>query len=76
MTGGSGDVVNLRRARKARARDEARRTADGNAARFGRTRAEREGEAARAEIEARRLDGHRLDGHRIDGRETDGPEGA
>ena len=71
MTGGSGDVLNLRRARKARARDEARRTADGNAARFGRTRAEREGEAARAEIEARRLNGHR-----IDGREPDGPEGA
>jgi hypothetical protein len=35
------DVVNLNHARKARARDEKRVTADANAAKFGRTKAER-----------------------------------
>ena len=58
MSGGPDKVVNLRRARKAKARTEAKREADGNAARFGRTKAEREADAARAALEARRLDGH------------------
>ena len=53
-----GKVVNLRRARKARLRAEAKESAAGNAARHGRTRAEREAEAAHAALEARRLDGH------------------
>lgn len=51
--------VNLNRARKQRAREAARRKADANAARHGRTRAEREAEAARAAQDARRLDDHR-----------------
>ncbi|MBF9060661.1 DUF4169 family protein [Rhodobacterales bacterium HKCCSP123] len=53
------DVINLGRVRKQRARDEKRRAADANAARFGRTRAEREAEEARAKAEAAHLDGHR-----------------
>ena len=53
--------VNLNRARKARARDEARRRADANALRHGRTKAEREARAAEAERAARRHDGHRRD---------------
>jgi len=57
----SGKLVNLSRARKTRARDEKRRKADQNAARFGRTRAEREAEAARAAKAARDLDAHRRD---------------
>lgn len=53
------EIVNLRRARKAKARSDAKREADGNAARFGRPKAAREAEEARAALEARRLDGHR-----------------
>ena len=54
-------VVNLRQARKARARDADRREADGNAARHGRTLAERRAEDAAAKAAARHLDGHRRD---------------
>ena len=54
------EIVNLNRARKARARLASAREADANRIRFGRTRAERA--AARdAMSEAERgLDGHRL----------------
>jgi fumarate hydratase class II len=55
-------VVSLGRARKAKARADAKRQADANAAKFGRTKAEREAEAAKREAEARRLDGHERDG--------------
>lgn len=55
------DVINLGRVRKQRARDEKRRTADANAARFGRTKAERDLEAARLRAEAAHLDAHRRD---------------
>lgn len=61
MTGGGGDsgkIVSLSRARKARARADRKRQADENAARFGRSRAEREAEAARADKARRDLDGH------------------
>ena len=54
-----GDVVNLRRMRKARQRTEKEAAAAQNRARYGRTRAEREKAAAEAEISARRLDGVR-----------------
>jgi hypothetical protein len=56
-----GEVVNLRQARKRRARDDAAVTAAENRARFGRTRSEVAAERAE---EARRqavLDGARLD---------------
>lgn len=57
----TGRVVNLRAARKTRARDEKRRKADENAARFGRSKLER----AKTEDQKERLDRH-LDGHRRD----------
>ncbi len=53
------EVVNLRAARKARERAEARATADENAARFGRTKALKALEKARAEKARAALDAHR-----------------
>jgi Domain of unknown function (DUF4169) len=52
-------VVNLAKARKARARADDRAKADANAAKFGRSKAEKALEAARAAKAARDLDGHR-----------------
>ncbi|WP_431300301.1 DUF4169 family protein [Tabrizicola sp. BL-A-41-H6] len=52
------EVVNLRQVKKQAARKAARVEADANAAKFGRTKAEREVEAARAAKAARDLDGH------------------
>lgn len=54
------EIVNLRKARKAKARavDEAR--AEQNRIRFGRSRAERDAQDARRQRDARLLDGHRL----------------
>ena len=55
------DIINLNRARKARAKDEARAAAAANRAAHGRTKGQRgaaEAEQARA---ARLLDGARLD---------------
>jgi hypothetical protein len=51
-----GEVVNLRRARKSRARDAAAATADAQRAAFGRSKAEREGAAAESARLARGLD--------------------
>ncbi|MEI9963681.1 MAG: DUF4169 family protein [Caulobacteraceae bacterium] len=51
-----GETINLNRARKAKARQDAEAKAAGNRARFGRTKAERSLEAARAEKAARDLD--------------------
>jgi hypothetical protein len=54
-------VVNLRQARKARARDAAKAEATANAARHGRSKGEKAREAAdKARAEAQ-LDGHRRD---------------
>lgn len=50
--------INLNRARKARARAEARQQADENALRHGRTKAERLAEAAKKALANKRLDGH------------------
>lgn len=63
------EIVNLTRARKEKARRAARARGDANAAKFGRTKAERTLEAARA-AQARAL----LDGHRRAG--SAGPEDA
>lgn len=52
-----GDVINLRRARKARARADAQDKAAANRLAFGRTRAEREAAAAEAARHERLLDG-------------------
>jgi hypothetical protein len=54
-----GEVVNLRTAKKQAARKAARSVADANAAKHGRTKAERDLEKARAEKAARELDGHK-----------------
>lgn len=61
------DIINLRAQRKAADRKAARAQGNANAAKFGRTKAERELEAARAAKIARHLDGHQ----REDGAETD-----
>lgn len=53
--------VNLRLARKAKARAAKKADADANAARFGRTKPERRADDADATREARRLDGHRIE---------------
>jgi hypothetical protein len=57
---GMGEIVNLRRARKARARDEAAQRAAENRARAGMSKAERAAEAKRKELAARTLDHVRL----------------
>lgn len=54
----SGKVVNLNRARKARDRDAHKTRAAENVARFGRTKAEKNEEAARADKARRDLAGH------------------
>ncbi len=53
--------VNLRRARKQKARQQARAVADANAARHGEARPVRSLREAQDELEARRLEGHRRD---------------
>ena len=57
----TGKLVNLRRARKQKARQDARAEADTNAARHGEVKPVRALRAAREELETRRLDGHRRD---------------
>ena len=53
------EIVNLRQMKKQAARKAARAQADGNAAKFGRTKAEREMQKAQAEKSARDLTGHK-----------------
>ncbi len=53
--------INLRTARKARARLKKRQQGDENALKHGRTKAQRAAEAARAVSAVRHLDGHRRD---------------
>ncbi|MFN3433602.1 MAG: DUF4169 family protein [Sphingomonas sp.] len=55
------EIINLRRARKARDRAAAGKAAAENRAKFGRTRAEREAEAQEAARTARIVDGAKLD---------------
>jgi hypothetical protein len=57
-----GDVINLRQARKARARAEKEAQAQENRARFGRTGAEKRRDADTVERGDRRHEGHRIDG--------------
>ena len=54
-------VVNLNRFRKEKARAEKRAEADANAAKHGRTKAEKALDKARAAKAARDLDGHERD---------------
>jgi hypothetical protein len=55
-----GDVVNLRRARKARDRASAEAQAEQNRIAFGRTKAERKLTEAEKTLAERHLEGHRL----------------
>ena len=55
------EVINLRSAKKQAARKAARLQGDENAVKFGRTKAERALEKARAEKAKRDLDGHKRD---------------
>jgi hypothetical protein len=57
-----GEVVNLRRARKRREREDRRAEADANAARHGEPVALRRAREAEADRAARALDGARRDG--------------
>ncbi|HEX8193160.1 MAG TPA: DUF4169 family protein [Allosphingosinicella sp.] len=56
-----GDIINLRQARKAKARAEGAAKAAGNRAAFGRTKAERQAEAAAREKARRALDAAKID---------------
>lgn len=57
-----GDVVNLRRARKDRARREKEAQAQENRVAFGRSKHERAATAAQNALESGRLDAHRREG--------------
>ena len=68
------EIINLRQSRKRRAREAARSKSDGNAARFGRTKAERDRATKEFSRETARLDGHEIDRvDRVD-REYDGDD--
>lgn len=54
------EIVNLNKARKAKARAEDKAQAAENRAKFGRPRGEKAAEKARADKAARDLEGHRL----------------
>lgn len=56
-----GDVINLRTARKAKARETAATQADANRAKFGRTKAEKQAEAAEKARLKHLLDGTKLE---------------
>jgi hypothetical protein len=55
------DIVNLRRARKAKVRAEREKTAAGNRVAFGRSKAERQLTKAERERAAAAIDAHRRD---------------
>ena len=57
-----GDLVNLNRFKKRIARDQSAKQADGNRARFGRTKSERALDEQRASRAKDVLDQHRIDG--------------
>lgn len=52
------EIINLRAARKAKDRQKARAKGDENAAKFGRTKAEKKLEQSQADKAKRDLDGH------------------
>jgi hypothetical protein len=56
----TGEIINLKRARKAKTRSAKEAEADANRVRFGRTKAERQLTSTKGDLAARRLDGHRL----------------
>lgn len=56
-----GEIVNLRRARKAKVRAASAEEAAANRVRFGQSRAERELQQQARALDARKLEGHRRD---------------
>lgn len=56
-----GDLVNLRRARKNRARADASSRADAKRLAFGRTKAEKALTTAQRDLAERRVEGHRME---------------
>jgi phage-related minor tail protein len=54
-----GDIINLRQARKARARADQQRLADSNRAKFGRTKAEKQAQSIEEERQIRKIEGVR-----------------
>lgn len=65
----TGEIINLKRARKAKARSAKEADAQANRLTFGRTKAERALNSAKDQMAARKLDGHRLTGADDDGSE-------
>ena len=63
----SAEIVNLRMARKARARADKAKQAEENRIRFGRTKNERNKQAAETERSNKHLDGARIDQDPPDG---------
>jgi hypothetical protein len=57
----SGEIVNLRMARKRRGRAQAEAAAEANRVKFGRSKEDRQLSEAQRELEARRIEGHRRD---------------
>lgn len=55
------EVVNLRRFRKQKTRDEAAKTAQANRVAFGLSKAEREKAALQNELDQKRVEGHRME---------------
>ena len=58
-----GEVVNLRRYRKAKEKAEAQARAAENRSKHGRSKSERQSRTARDSIDDRKLEGHRRDTH-------------
>ena len=67
------DIINLRRARKAKARAEKEAEGSENRARFGRPRREQMSTDATRDMQDRKLDAHRRDGP---GEDPAGDDGA
>ena len=67
-----GEVINLRQARKARARAGKEAQAQENRARFGRTGVEKQRDTDTAERDDRRHEGHRIGPHTEDDKDPDG----
>jgi hypothetical protein len=55
------EIVNLRMARKRKARTEKDAEAEANRRKFGQTKAERDRQAAEKQLAERRIDGHKLE---------------
>lgn len=68
-------IISLRGERKRRARAEKRAQGNANAAKFGRTKTEKDFARAKAAKAERDLDAHRIEGTESDRPEIDGPDG-